>query len=347
MYDVITIGTATEDLFLRSPLFRVLRDPRELKKIGVFTGEAQCFALGAKIEIKELAFATGGGATNAAVTFGRQGFKTASLIRINKDEASEHILKELQKEKIVPFAIKDEKQKTAHSVILLAPGGERTILVYRGASDDLKIKEIPFNKLKARWAYVSPGNIEFSVIKMIFNHFSENKTLIAFNPSKYFLSMGARKLKPLLSKSKVVILNREEASYLTGIDYKKEREVFRKLNKLVSGIAIMTQGPEGVSISDGIKIYRADIFPGKLIDRTGAGDAFGSGFVTALIKYQISGVRRQVFNEEQIKYAIRLGTANATSVIENIGAKSGILKRRQFEKNPRWKKLAIKTIKIK
>ena len=86
MFDIITIGTATRDVFLTSPLFKVLRDKKHLPKIGFPTGEAQCFTLGGKIEINETVFTTGGGATNAAITFSRHGLKTAALIKIGRDE---------------------------------------------------------------------------------------------------------------------------------------------------------------------------------------------------------------------------------------------------------------------
>jgi len=338
MFDIITIGTATRDVFLKSPLFRVLRDPKYLL----------CFALGSKIEIKPPIFTTGGGAANAAVTFSRQDLKVASLIKIGRDESAEYILKELQKEKITPLAIKDKNKKTAYSVILLAPSGERTILVYRGASEDLKIKEIPFNKLKSRWAYISPGNINFPVIEKIFNYFSKNKIPIAFNPSKYFLEMGIKKLKPLLAKSKVVILNREEAAYLTGIDYQKEKEIFKKLDEVIEGIAIMTQGAKGVLVSDGTRIYQAKALRDrKVIDRTGAGDAFASGFVAGLI-HEIGNWKLEIRNlpPKTVEYAIHLGSANATSVIEHIGAKEGILTKKELQ-NPRWRFLKVKIIKIK
>ena len=50
-FDVITIGTATMDVFLTSRFFKVLKDRKHLEKIGFFVGEAQCFALGSKMEI--------------------------------------------------------------------------------------------------------------------------------------------------------------------------------------------------------------------------------------------------------------------------------------------------------
>jgi len=78
MYDVITIGTATQDVFLKSRDFKVLKDERFI------TGQAECFALGAKIEVPDIFFTTGGGATNAAVTFARQVLKLPQFAKWGK-----------------------------------------------------------------------------------------------------------------------------------------------------------------------------------------------------------------------------------------------------------------------
>ena len=91
MFDVITIGTATRDVFLTSNLFKVLKDPTHLKKLGFKTGEAECFALGSKIEVEKPTITVGGGAANAALTFSRQGLRTASVLRMGDDELSDSI----------------------------------------------------------------------------------------------------------------------------------------------------------------------------------------------------------------------------------------------------------------
>ncbi|MEK7555427.1 MAG: carbohydrate kinase family protein [Patescibacteria group bacterium] len=362
MFDIITIGTATRDVFLTSPLFsakggsayggKILKDPKYLKKIGFSTGEAQCFALGGKIEIGKPILTTGGGAGNAAVTFSRQGLKTAALVKLGQDGVAEDILKEFRKEKIVPFVVHEKNMATAYSVILLAPGGERTILVYRGASESLKIKEMHLSKMKTRWLYISPGKISLETISGIFDYFSKQKTLIIFSPSKYLIEMGIKKLKPFLAKSKAVILNREEAAYLTNSDYRDEKEIFKKLDKMVSGIAIMTDGPNGVLVSDGFNIYQAGILSVKggkekvVADRTGAGDAFGSGFAAGLM-HKKEKCEKGLCQIDNIEYAIRLGSANAASVVEYIGAKEGILTKSEFEKNKIWGKLPIKVVKLR
>jgi len=78
----------------------------------------------------------------------------------------------------------------------------------------------------------------------------------------------------------------------------------------------------------------------KIVNRTGAGDAFGSGFVAGLMR---KGTLSRKASDAAIAYAMRLASANATSVVEHMGAQTGVLGRAEFEKNPRWKSLPIKT----
>ena len=335
MYDIITIGTATRDVFLQSRLFRVFKDPNHLKKIGLPAGEAQCFALGAKIEVDPPILTVGGGAANSAVTFARQGFKAAAIVGIGKDANGKVAVDELKKEKTAAFPVYDKKDMTGYSVILISPNGERTILHYRGASRTVSGTETIFKKIRTRWIYISPGSIPLAAMRKIVLHFKKNKTKIAMNPSKSYLMNKGAKLKNLLKNLDVVIVNREEGAYLTGAEYKDERKIFKKFDELAPGISVMTDGPRGVSVSDGKTVYKAGIFKNKkIVDRTGAGDAFGSGFVAGLIR------------KNDIKYAIRLGSANATSVVEQIGATAAILRRQEFGSG-RWKNLPIKTSALK
>ena len=341
MYDVVTIGAATEDVFLTSKLFKIIKDPKHLKKIGIPTGEAECFTLGAKIEIDNPVFTTGGGAANTAVAFTRQGLKTALLVKLGRDAAGQRVLKKLKKEKVSVFPVFDKNLSTAYSAILLSLNGRRTILVHHGASGNLKTAEIPFKKIKSRWAYIAPGNIPFSTLLKIYSRLEKQKTLIAINPSKHLIEMGIKKLKPVLSKSKVVILNREEASYLTKIDYSKEKLIFKKLDAAIDGIAVMTNGAQGAMVSDGKKIYSAGTSKKRdVVDETGAGDAFSSGFISGLIRTKEKCDKNKC-DPKNIAYAIRLGSANAASAIEKIGATEGLLTRRGFENNKKWRSLKI------
>ncbi|MFA6135943.1 MAG: carbohydrate kinase family protein [Candidatus Paceibacterota bacterium] len=339
MYDIITIGTVTVDTFIKADFLKTVKDRKHLEKIGFKTGVAQCFSFGSKIEIKEPLVSIGGGAHNTAVTFSKNGLKTASLFNIGDDYFGKIILKEMERKNITPLAIIDKGKPTGNSFILLDKSGERTILVSRGCSGEIEGKEIPFKKLLAKWSYVVPGSIPLDVINKIFLHLAKQGTKIALNPSKDLIELGVEKIKHLLNKCDVIFVNKEEASCLTGISYNKTKEIFKKLDKHVKGIVVMTDGKNGSWVSDGKNVYKSGIFKEKkVVDRTGAGDAFGSGFVLAIIR-ATDNQRLTIYNKNQIREALRMANANATSVIERIGATEGILSKDEFERDKRWKNL--------
>lgn len=343
MLDVLTIGTATRDVFLTSPYFTVLKDPEHLKKIGFIEGEATCFALGGKLDVGEPIFTTGGGATNAAVTFARQGLKTAAMLSLGNDDNAKAVVADLAAEKVAPIVSYSKKHATAYSTLLLSRTGERTILVARGAADDLQVSPKMLAGLKPAWVYIAPGAIPFAVISKLINHFAALGAHIAINPSGHYLKFGVRRLQPLLKKVQVVILNCSEASRLTGASYDNERAIFTRFESLFGGLAVMTDGPRGVMVSNGKTIYKAGIFKEKtLVDRTGAGDAFGSGFVAALLKQSPNVKAGETYSAHAVEEAIRLASANATAVVEHIGAKAGVLTAAQFARDTRFKNLVIR-----
>ena len=338
MHDIITIGSAAKDIFLQGINFVNC-------KSGDFkTGKGICLGLASKNNVSEADLFNGGSAVNTAVTFSRQGLKTGAIFRIGDDLFGKDILDFLKKEKIdTSLHQKDKEIGTALSVILLS-NGERTILDYKGAGRNINEKQIPWSKIKTKWFFVGTLSGNKKLLEKIFSAVNSAKIKLAGNPS--LADLKILKANPKLLKNyDVFLLNQEEASYLTGVPYQKparnashseaggEKEIFKKLDKLVDGIVVMTKGVKGVSVSDGRNIYRAGIFPQKAYDRTGAGDAFGSGFVAGLIRFQDSRFK--------IQEAIRLGLANAAGVVEKIGANTGILTKRDFEKERRWESYII------
>jgi ribokinase len=342
MYDVLTIGTVTVDTFIKADFLKTVTDRKHLSKIGFITGQAQCFSLGSKIEIKEPIVEIGGGAHNAAVTFSRADLKTASLFNVGGDRNGQAVVEEFIRKDIYTLEIVDKDKETGVAYILLNKSGERTILVYRGSSGDIESSEIPFSKLKAKWAYIAPGSIPYPVLKKILFHLKKQRTKIAINPSKDLIAMGIEKCKPFLEMASVVIINKEEASCLTRVSFDKKEKIFEKLDKYVPGIVVMTDGKNGATVSDGRTIYSCGTFKEKkIVDRTGAGDAFGSSFVAGLIETNEQCIKG-VCSSRKIEFALKRAVANATSVIEKIGATPGVLKTREFLSQKRWKKFPIR-----
>jgi sugar/nucleoside kinase (ribokinase family) len=335
MFDIITFGSATRDMFVTSKNFQAI------KSDDFVSGKGLCVSAGSKIYVDDIIFASGGGATNCAATFALQDLKTACVTKVGDDPGGNAVIDELKKLGVnTGFILKDKKFKTAYSVILSPPHGERTILVYQGASHELRKEEIFWRELKADWFYLSGlSGVSSEIFEPIINFAHENEIKVAVNPGEAQLKMGIDRLEPILNKIDVFILNKEEATRLTCLPYNAEKEIFKRLDNWISGIAVMSKGPEGVMVSDGRDIYSAGIPKSGILDRTGAGDAFGSGFIAGLI--QKSKHKRP--DSAAIEHAIQLGTANATGTVQSLGAKTGLLKKGEW--GP-WKKVEVKSYRI-
>lgn len=329
MYDIITFGSAARDILVKSKAFKILKNlPAQAGEKDFVAGERICLALGSKIDVEDIVFTSGGGGTNTAATFSKQGFKTAFVGAVGKDAAGQEILKELKQLKIdTKFVLKKKEKHTNQSVIISTSGQDRTILAYRGAADLLCDKDIAWNKLKAKWFYIAPLTDSLcDTFEKIINFTYENKIKIAINPSKQQLALPPGVLKNILQKVDVLFLNQEEASFLTKIPFAKEVEIFKKIDEICPGVAVMTKGGEGVTVSDGRYLYRAKPNPNrKIIDTTGAGDSFASGFISDYIRY-----------DGDIEASIQMGMANSEACISQIGAKNGLL-----DKNSKIKRVPV------
>jgi len=239
---------------------------------------------------------------------------------VGNDHFGKLTIEELKRLKIdISLIQKTNKKPTNISVILSQSDGEKTILVYRGAADLLSKKNMPWQKIKnAKWFYLAPfaGDMA-NITEELVDFAKKNKIKIAINPGYNQLTLPKKTLNKILTEVDILILNREEASLLTKIPYQKEKAIFQKLDKLVLGICIMTKGSEGAVASDGKYLYCAPALKIKLVDSTGAGDSFNSGFLSGYIKTQ------------NIISALRLGIANSASNLKTLGAKEGLLENGQ------------------
>ena len=308
MFDCITVGAAIRDVFLKSKEFKAKKDPK-IKNLNELV-----LPLGSKVNVDELIFETGGGATNAAVTFARQGLKAATICRIGNDPGGKVIEEFLDSEGVATtLIIKDKEHYTGYSIVLTTESGERTILVYRGASGHFNEEFVPKNKLDTKWLFISSLGGDVSLLKDLVNWAEKHGIKTAIVPGNKELEKGAKVLFPIFSKADVLIMNKEEASTLTGIPAGKKEKVVHKMCLITKGIGVITDANNGATACDRTHLYHIGTHSNKAVERTGAGDAFASGFVAGLAKY------------ESIEGALELATDNASSVVNWVGAKKGIL----------------------
>jgi len=308
MLDVITIGSATRDVFIKSATLDVHESDEPP------FGMESCFPIGAKIDIDEMVFQTGGGATNAAATLARLGFKVATVSSIGRDPNGRDITEEFSELGISDrFLQRDSGDQTAYSIIIVAGSGERTILVYRGASRRLDPEAIPWKKLRAKWFYLSSLGGDIKTVARILEHAESNGIRVAWNPGNGELKHGIGELESLIRKVDVFNLNREEASALTGIGTEDLNGIIGRLRGLPKRFLLVTDGLGGTYAADAENVSHCGVIDVPRSNTTGAGDAFGSGFVAGLLR------------KDDVSYALAVGTWNATGVVQEMGAKRGLL----------------------
>jgi ribokinase len=300
---MLAIGSATQDVFLvGSKVFTPMCEH------GV------CYEhlpLGAKLELDDVVFTTGGNASNAATTFARQGLDSEYMGVLGTDPAAEAIMRVLDHEGIDTKSVhQSDKYTTNYSAILLAPTGERTILTHHGNTlkadgSDINLKAIA----EADWLYVSSvGTMD--LLEKIVTIAAKNGVKVAFNPSASELK-NKSKLKTLLEDVHVLIANKEEMQLI--FEGKTLEDLVRHACNIVQ-VAIVSDGPKGAMVSDGKELVWAGMYEDvKVVDRLGAGDAFGSGFVAMYAQ------------GKKLEECITFASANSTSVVTKVGAKEGIL----------------------
>lgn len=302
---ILSVGAAVQDVFLsHSDEFAPVSDRAAHEQF-------MRLELGAKADVNNITFSTGGGATNAAVTFARQGLHALFMGTIGHDPAGQAVLDDLDKEGVDTTHVSySNKFSTGYSVLLLAPNGERTILTYRGASTHYHANNFELDDVEADWMYVSSMSGSFDVLDKLFHQARRKGIKIMFNPGKGELN-HPDKLRSLLDDVEVLTLNKEEIQRIVHGETLEELVVH---GRNYVPVVIVSDGPNGVCASDGRTIVKAGMYRDvKVTDRTGAGDAFGSGFLS------------QWAQGKSLVDSIIFASANSTSVVQYIGAKTGIL----------------------
>src|SRR3989344_7893150 len=272
MYEVVTIGSATRDNFLKGnyPLI-------DFKESS--SGKAYALPYGEKLGVDSVHFTIGGNAANASVTSARQGFKTACAAKIGGDLPAKEFLAQLKGDGVsAKLIIQTDEKPTAYSVLLLGPKGERTILAYHGASDTFKIEDLKFlpagrhgKNLKSRWWYLSLSGESDAMFPSLIKFAKDNGIKVAFNPSGHHIKHKRQEILDSLKDLAFLALNTDEAAELVGIPFSAKagpvsgwgKEVFKKLDVLMPGIVAVTYGPNGVVVSDGKMLYKAGVFQEK------------------------------------------------------------------------------------
>lgn len=311
MYDIISLGDSTLDTFVQLNEATV--------NCNINKDSCQfCFNYADKIPVTSWATAIGGNAANHAMALSRLGRKAALWTIVGNDKVGQQVKAAMRREKVATSLIKTDAAAPTNQSFIINFQGERTILIHHNHRHYVLPKLPP-----SRWVYLtSMGEGSARVFPALARHLKQKKIKLGFNPGTFQLKLGAAKLKGMLKLSDALFLNVEEAARLLGKPAAKDWHTLSGgLQKLGPKIIVITDGQNGAHAWDGARCFSMPILTrAPVVERTGAGDAFASGFVGALLY------------GETVSEALRWGTFNSASVIGQIGPQAGLLTLREMKR---------------
>jgi ribokinase len=261
--------------------------------------------------------APGGSAANTVAGLSRLGARTGFIGTAGRDREGEFILSELKKEHVDITGIKRAKGPTGTVIGFVDRKGERALYAYPGVNDSLEI-----NKKQAKYArsakYIHLSSFVGSgPLKAQKNLIKELKaTHVTFAPGMLYANKFS-KIKPIIKKSSVLFLNKEETELMTGNTYQKGAQ---ELSEIGAGIVAVTLGKKGCFAACENGTYTVKGYKSRAIDTTGAGDAFAAGFLYGLLEGR------------SIELCAKLGNWTASRCIAKAGARDGLPYRKDLKK---------------
>lgn len=304
---VLTVGNALIDLFLQI---------HNEETVVTFDSFSKRISLpqGSKISLDKCDPRIGGNACNVAVGLSRLGIKSSLMAEIASDEFSEKIMHDLQNEQVdTSHLLRSDGQSSLSIAINFHK--ERTLFTMHQKREHL----FDFD-LEADWIYLtSLGEAWEHVYEKVSALARSKKIRLAFNPGSVQFSAGLASFSHLLPLTEILFVNKEEAEAMVG-KHSVDLDLVRALVHQGVGIPVVTDGGRGAwSVDEEGKFFHVQSKKTQVVEKTGAGDAFASGFLSAYIL------------KRSIHEAMEWGMYNSKSVIQEVGAQTGLLHRERME----------------
>lgn len=280
-------------------------------------GPELCMPYGAKVPYESAVLIPGvGNSANAAVAAARLGVSSSLLTWLGTDENGKLCKDSLSKEGVRDDFIQMQAGKNTNYHYVLWYGDDRTILVKHEAFD-YSLPEIG----TPSWIYISSLAAHTESFHDELAEYARNHpdVHVAFQPGTFQLKMG--KSLALYKEADILCVNKEEAQTLLENDSHEVKELLDGLVALGPHTVILTDGHMGAYMKYDNTYFNMPIYPDATppLDRTGAGDAFFSTFISFLVKGY------------DAPYAIKRAPINSMNVVQYVGAQEGLLSEEKIE----------------
>ena len=309
---ILGIGNAIVDVFVKV-------DDNFLSKNKLTKGSMKLIektefeSLKSKIKIEKVE--AGGSVANTMAGISYLKGYPSFIGKVNSDEFGEIYRKSLEKINVnFPYIEKSENLSTGASIIFITPDSERTMCTYLGISSQLSVSDINEDHIKNYElifleGYLWDKGISEAMFKHIINLAKKNNVKIAMSLSDIFCVSRHRNdfFKLLLNDLNILIGNENEINELMQKSNLQDSiKELKKINKLI----IITRSENGsLAILNNEIINCESVKVEKILDLTGAGDLFASGFF------------KEYLDKSDVKKCLQAGSELAANIIQKIGAR--------------------------
>lgn len=311
-YDFVGIGDIVTDAFIKLKEATVEKyDSTEQKKL--------CMRFGDKIPYESVTVIPAvGNAINASVSASRLGLKSAVITNVGDDYYGTECLNALKSENVGADFMKVHKNKKTNYHYVLMFGAERTILI-KHEEFEYGLPDIG----KPKWIYLSSlGKNSLPFHSVLEKYLKDNPEIkLAFQPGTYQMKFGKEALAGIYKRADLFFCNKEEAQRILGTQEKDVKTLMKMIRELGPKIVAITDGPNGSYACNGAHTWYLPMYPDPKppINRTGAGDAFSSTFTVAIVL------------GKTVEEALMWGPINSMSVVQKMGARAGLLSKKELE----------------
>lgn len=302
--NILVVGSSVIDLFLK------IKD----KSHATISKNTVSFLLGDKIPTSVEKLTLGGNGSNVSVGLTRLGLSTTFFTYLGNDILSKNIEQTIQKEGVSLLA---QKSGQSSSLSLIFDFDEDRIIFSHHPLIEHHFELAPTH---FDYIYLTAIGSDWEITyQKVSNFAKQNNSILALSPGSYELKDCTNVLYTTLKEAKLLFVNKQEAELIltkAGQTAPNNMEdLLKQLKTLGPTIISITDGEKGAySLSEDGQIFKISSYGGKAVEKTGAGDAYATGFLASYL------------HKNKIEECMRWGSFNAFSVMGKIGAQDGLLK---------------------
>lgn len=308
--DIVGIGDLVVDAFIKINVGEVIQNHGETE---------YCVPFGSKIPFESVEVLSAvGNSANAMVSASRLGLSSALISFVGNDNDGKDCIAHLEGDGVDTRFISVQGDKKTNYHYVLWHGDERTILVKHDAFNS----HLPSNLGTPKWIYLSSlGSHTKELHEELMTYLEAHPEVkLAFQPGTFQIQMGTEVLKRLYARTEIFCANKEEYMQILGETTTDVKALMDKMETFGPKIILLSDGPHGAFMKYEGKYYQIGLYPdaSPAIERTGAGDAFCSTFVSAVALGKTP------------QEALLWGPINSMSVVHEVGAQKGLLTREKL-----------------